>query len=345
MKIVLYSQDVYFMDIFSMYVKQQHPELIISLFTEKEKARSYIRSHEDEVDVVMADKLFFKDFEAQVPVEIIIGNQTIADTERKIQSLNIYQQRSDIVGDLKKIVLCMSGNSLGHEGFQGGRVAAFSSTQGGSGKTTIAYMTAIQSAKSRRTAYINLETAPYTQGLYQAEFDIAMEDLLFAVKDRRSLAGILISGLKKDQNQVLVLPPIKSMRDFMDITDKDIEYLIQALMDHGEVEMLIIDVPFDFSEKSQKVMEMSDRIFMVYTADSMGGGKQSVFAADPGKEGQAGLERVRYVQNRCPDRRDNNPYAMTFPFSQSIAKGVSLSMVLEGNGDFAKGCSALIQMV
>ena len=39
MRAVLCSQDAYFMDVFSVFGKQQYPELMFFLFTEKEKAK------------------------------------------------------------------------------------------------------------------------------------------------------------------------------------------------------------------------------------------------------------------------------------------------------------------
>ncbi len=345
MKVVLCSCDAYFMDVFSVFVKQQYPELMFFFFTEKEKAQAYVSAHGSEIDVVMGEDDFFRDYAADIRVRVIIGSQTLVDTEKEVQRLNIYQQGTDIISDLKKIVMCISGDSLEQRGFHGGKVAAFSSTQGGSGKTTIAYMTAVRAAKDRRTAYLNLEMAPYTDGLYQMYFDVSMEDILFAVKDKRNMAGILISGLKKNQDQVMVFPGIRSMGDYMDLTGEDMEYLIESLMGEGGISLLIVDLPFDFSERSRKVMDLSDRIFMVYTADDMGAGKQAAFEHDPARDGRLGADRIRYIQNKCPVRSQSGIYAMAFPFSQSISKGVALAAALDGNGDFTKGCDGLIKMI
>ena len=65
------------------------------------------------------------------------------------------------------------------------KLISFASVQGGSGKTTLAYISAMLAARTATSAYVNMEDFGYTEHLYQVNFETSMEDVMFALKDTK----------------------------------------------------------------------------------------------------------------------------------------------------------------
>lgn len=345
MKIMLFSEDAYFMEAFSSFAGIGCPELDFDFFSDEDMAGGFLDKKGNELDAVIAGDGFFKRYEAAGVIRISMGHQTVIASEKGIHRLNIYQQGGDIAGDIKKILISASEKEILFNSTHDGKIISFFSTQGGSGKTTIAYMTAVQLAKQFQTAYLNFEEIPFTGHLYEQQYDTNMEEILFAVKDKRGLAPALMAGLKKNQDMVYTLPNVCSLNDFLDVTADDMERLLDALMELGEIDRLVIDLSACFSAVSKKVLEMSDKIFMVYQKDAVGLGKLTAFLDDPGIRQMPYRGRMKYILNKCPQKMEDNRFSVMFPFSQSMAQGVAVTSALGGNSEFVRGCSAVIDIL
>lgn len=346
MDLMLFSEDLYFTEVFSTYVIHNYPEFHISFFSNESKALQFLKEHQN-LDAVIAASSFWKQFKEESGsfVEIEIGSKTILPGRGERALLNIYQPGVDIAGDIRKILVALSDSKIIFYNDRNERIVTFYSTQGGSGTTSIAYMTAIQLAKTGQTAYLNFEENPFTDHLYKQKYDVGMENILFAVKDKRDLASILVSGFKKNEDHVYTLPTMRSLHDFKDIMPEDVELLLQSLLELGDIQYLVMDLSAGVSDLNRKIIEMSDAIFMVYGADQVGKGKKERFITDPGIDHTAYRGRIKYILNKCLQREDGGGDSVQFPYSQSVAQGIRLSSVLINNGEFTKGCSAIVDMI
>lgn len=345
MKLMIFSEDIYFIEVFSTYAGKNCPEIEFFFFSDKKKAEEFLEERSGSLSAVLADEDFLKTVQPQVKLKAAICSKTVLDREADIQKLNIYQQGADIIGDIKKILAAFSDEALTFTQGSMGNIAAFFSTQGGSGKTTLAYMTAVQLAKNHQTAYLNFEENPYVDHLYSQSFEAGMEELLFAVKDKRSLAPVLLGAMKKNSHNVYVLPLTRSISDLEAINGEDVEYLLRAMMEMAEIEYLILDISTGFSEMNRKILELSRTIFMVYGADGTGMGKMQYFLSDPALARQPYQGRLRYVLNKCPHKVEDPRYVAVFPYSQSMAQGVAVTSALNANGEFVKGCNEMIELM
>ncbi|MDO4324695.1 MAG: hypothetical protein Q4E24_01455 [bacterium] len=343
MEIMLFSEDTYFIELFSTYAAQNCQEFQMAFFSNVEKAMVYLEEHGRELEAVVATTAFWRKNpnKDENLVEVEIGNHTRIGEEGRRAVLNIYQPGTDIIGDLKKILVALSQGGITFHNDRKEKIITFFSTEGGSGKTTLAYMLALQLAKTGQTAYFNLEENPYIEHLYHQEYETKMEDILFALKDRRSLASVLVSGLKKNNHNVYTLPLMQSVRDFAEIGPADVELLLESMIELENMEYLVLDVSSGFSPLNKKILEMSDAILMVYSSTVTGRGKKERFVNDPGIRQLSYRGRIRYILNKCHYREDTEGFFSVFPDSKSIEQGMSVIDALNQDKEFGKGCAML----
>lgn len=343
-RIVVCSENRYFVDSFSSYMmKHGESGLEFAFFTERKAVIPYLSSRV--IDLILADELFFHEYEIPVKcVPICISNQTRIHTEGSWQELNIYQRGVDILGDLQKIAAVMTNKKEKAITEKDYKIVAFYSPQGGTGKTVLAYICALLYAQNHTSIYLNMEEFGYTDHLYQVEFETGMEEVMFAIKDRRDTSVSLSNALKKEKRNITVLPTMKNIRDFLGMTAEDIQILFQKIFEITGKGCLFLDLSGGLSERNRILLESSDKIFWVFQEDSCGKGKMERMKKDESMQESSYYERSYFVINKCRNRIEDTS-AIPIPFSESLSKGVDVETVLSGNRDFYQMCMELITII
>lgn len=339
---LVHSKNHYFLECLSNYVMESAGmEFEFYFFTEGDAAADFLKTQR--VELVVADELFFS--EKEIPsgcMQICISNRTRVDTLNDRHELNIYQRGADILGDIQKVLSAAGGRRDTAPGSN--KVIAFYSPQGGSGKTTLAYICALLCARSKSSVYLNLEEFGSTAHLYQASFQTGMEDVLFAIKDHRDVAACISNALQKEQRNVSVMPTMKNYSDLAALGADDIELLLKTLQQVSAADYLFVDLSGGLTEQNRRVLELCDCSFWVFDDTDVGMGKLERIRSDQSVQGSEYFGRSYFLINKCRIRSEDT-YAIRIPWSESLSQGGDMETVLSGNRDFHTKCMEVLAII
>lgn len=344
-QLLLVHNDSYFVEHFSSYAGGSQHEFSLVCFTDPDKALSYWKDHQSAIRGILAGQDFLDRCGGGSGLRVCLTDFTRrAESREEVQALNIYQQRRDILADLRMLLCAHLGLPQARGEHSGARVICFFSTQGGGGKSTLAYLTALRGAQEGQTAYLTLEPAPCPGRLYaQPQSPVSGEDLLYAVRERQDPSKAILPALVHNGDNVRVLPATHSLQDLMELTAEDWEYLLNAILQYGEMDYVILDLGSELSPVCRMAFDRSDLAVLVYTDDLTGQCKRDRLLKDPGFPA-FGLPETRVeARNKCRQKTAPAPGMVPFPVSQSLEKGVGLSTVLSANPEFFNGCAQLLQ--
>lgn len=340
---LVYSVNRFFLDSFSSYVMGcREVGIEFSFFSESDSAEKYLGRQR--VDMILAERDFLeKESLPAKAVKVCISDSTRTNVEGGIYECNIYQRGTDIIADLQKIMTVtdergnMSGNMTR-------KVAAFYSPQGGCGKTTLAYCCAVLGAKNSTAAYLNLEEFSYTKQLYETEFDRDMESVMFTLKDGGDAAAGVSDAVKRNEHNVYVMPELKTVGDFREMSGENVEKLAEQLQKVTGCSFLILDLSGELNERNRKVLELSDVSFWVFSDDETGRGKLDRVRNDQSIEGMNAFGKTYFLLNKCREK-SQDASAVRIPFSESLSKGTDVGTVLSANQDFYRKCMDVLDLI
>lgn len=341
--LLFYSGDPYFSGVFGTTLSSLRSGYSVISYTDCDMALEDLRTGKRRVQVVLADEFFLR--QAVLPmgaVAVCLSDITRVTSNPETQLLNIYQKQSNILEDLRRILVAQGVLSAERAASVRGRVISFFSTEGGSGKTTLAYLTAVSAAAKGKTVYLNLEECPCTDPLFRTGSQADAGDYLFALKDRSDFASRILPALQRNEHGVYVLPVPTSMMDWQGLTAEDVEFLLEGLLDLSDAEYILADLPAGLSGINRVVMDRSALTALVYSDSRMGAGKYGLLKADPNYGELPFVGKEYLVGNRCQRKYEDGRYQAMVPVSRSIADGVDAAAILGGNKEIQAACEQLL---
>lgn len=344
-QILFYCPDPYFAELFTNYAGSAQHDFSLLCFTEKEKALSWYQTKRDTLQALLAPQALLNQLGEEGLLRICLSDFTQrSESPAELQHLNIYQQRRDILADLQLLLGAHLGLVRQRKAHGHAKVLTFFSTQGGSGKSTIAYLTALRASQEGKSAYLSLENAPFTDTLYsQPQSPVKGEEVIYAIRDRQDPVKAILPALTRNSHNVYVLPSCQSLQDLLELTAEDWEFLLESLFNGGELDYITLDLGSDFNPLSRMAFDHSDLAVAVYTDDPMGQGKRDRFLKDPSFAQLGPACPYLEVRNKCHQKIKATESLIPVPFSKTIDSGGSLSAVLGSNSDLFSACSQLLQ--
>lgn len=336
MKIVLFSIDEYFIKVFIEFIAKKRTDIEMIGFTSEAAARQYLL--ENKVSVLFCEEGYFEEWIGKLAY-IILGFTSIMPKEDVVGRLNIYQKSSLLLEDFDRVINVCMGRTVQNPKMSGEQIVVYS-TEGGAGKTTVAYLMAVQAAKRNRTVYWNLELLPATDNLYRQEFQNTMEELMFQRQSTGDIKSLLYDVLKLNVDGVYVLPTVKSYGNYKDIDEKLIQELCMQMYGIG-MEKIILDLPGGRNPLVDALLSTCSHIVWVFSDSVRGRKKEENVKQDPSLRRL--LAKSSFVRNFCAERTSAAGVTAAFPRSGTLGTAAMISAVLEVNQDFANGCKAILQ--
>lgn len=344
-RILLQSDDAYFVNAFSNYASLHCSNIEFVCFTTVAKAAEYLTASALRLDAVLASQELLDRLPQAKTVRLLVSDQTIYANTDAIQ-INIYQGGPAIISDIKS-ALALSGNRMFNTvGNRNVHVVAAHSVEGGSGKSVLSYALAAAAARSGKQAlYINLDPFPALSQLYDHSFHSSIDDLLFALKGTRDLAPIVLDTMERNKDNVLVLPPFHFAGDLLSLTQENLDKLIHVLVEKTDLEYIFLDLPVGFQELNLWALELSTCVLQVYTDDPAGRERLHRMEEDVYFKNLPIQASVLTVLNKCRQREAEKDIAMKIPRSESLMQGRRVTDVQERNPAFLKSCTDLLQAI
>lgn len=145
------------------------------------------------------------------------------------------------------------------------KIITFISAGGGTGSSSAAAACAVSAARQgKKVLYLNLEQFGDTKLYFQAEGQMDMNDVIYAIKSKRTnLALKLESAVKTDSSGVCFYESSNMALDIIGLNKEDIDRLIQELKVTTLYDYIIIDTDFIMDEKCFNILRYSRHIVCV----------------------------------------------------------------------------------
>lgn len=337
MKVLLFSTDEYFVQVFGDFLAKRKSDMEVVCYTLESAAADWLSTQKP--GLVLCEEGYLQEYAGNSNF-ISLGMNTIMPKEGESGRLNIYQKASCLIEDIDRIVaICCGKSRVTGKGCKS--ITAYS-TEGGSGKTTISYLTAVQYSQQKKTVYWNLEPLFEAEGLYQMSFRHSMEDILYALKSGRNLQEMIYETVVPNADGVYVLPGLQSFGDYREIDIQVITRICEELTLMG-MERILLDLPSGLSKFTEELLENSDHILWVFSDTNRGKQKENSVYSDPYLKRFLGKSSI--ARNFCERKDAANGVTAAFPLSGTIKKATTVSGVLGVNQDFVQGCSQIIESV
>lgn len=330
MKIMLFSSNLYFIEAFSLLLSQKRRDIELACYSDETIVKEKMQL--TNYNIVLSEEGYLSDVIGQATY-VALGNVTMMPKEDGVGALNIYQRADLMLEDLEHILSVVGGKSV--DSFGSEKKVVFYSTEGGAGKTTIAYLTAVEMAKSAKILYWNLSPLADTENLYRTECRHLMEEILYALHEGSGVLELLYETLTCNTDNVYILPNVKSLGDYKSLTVDRVKELCRYIIKTG-IETIILDLPSGYEVMAEGLLEWCDKIVWVYGSTESSYRKEQRVKEDPYLT--KNMHKSIFVRNRAPQKVENK---IAFPVSNTMQKANQISKVLEVNQEFVAGCQAI----
>lgn len=242
-------------------------QLELYSFSELELVEQYLKN--ESPDVVLASEEFKE-------VQNAVGRKTVFAylTSYKVEEIDgvvavcKYQKVENIYKQILNLYSELGKNFVSHaEKTEGTQVVSFFGISGGAGASTMAAAYAIhQTMVGKKVLYLNLEKLASTSAFFSQQGTAAFDEVLFALKSKKMNLGLKIeSTVLCDSTGVYFFAPCENCMDILELTEEDIQNLIEGICGMGQYDYLVIDSDFTMDNKMNLICDYSSHIVLIST--------------------------------------------------------------------------------
>lgn len=341
MRIFLQCDDIYFVTHFSDYVSHNYSDIEFFCCYDRERAINTLSSMKGGFSAVICEK-DFADSLPDIRNKILFVSDYSSFGDTLSQSINIYQSVPAIIADIKS-ALSLSSESVN---LSDTAIVAMFSIQGGAGKSTIAYALALAAVtQGYRAIYLNFEEFSSESQMHRHEYKGQIENLLFKLSESADIAPVLLDTLEMDENGVYILPPFQSIEDLHSLNKKNIEHLIDTLVQAGNAKYIFLDLPTGFHRMTIDFMEYATTILQVYSDTVQGRDKFEKMQSDSYLTTLPISGKRMNILNMAERPDDEIGIDIKFPKSGSLRDGKMIAEVEERNPSYLAKCNQLLDLI
>ncbi len=154
-----------------------------------------------------------------------------------------------------------------------GKCIVFVSPQGGVGTSTVAAAYALHTARQGyKSLYLSLDVFNKSELYFHGDGNLGFSDVIYALKTKKSNLALKLESIsKKDGRGVLYFDSCKNAGDMLEVKPEDIDLLFPALNSMESVEYLVVDLPLEFSDVCNVVLEKYADIIVILNDGSTAG--------------------------------------------------------------------------
>lgn len=263
-KLVLADKDELYLVNLSNYFMENAPQLELNIFTREDKLHQYLADVAD-ADIVLVDEAFAGPelgMQARDAVKLVLSASMTPvegfDIVRK------YQKTSALLSDVLLKYAENTGSLEAIKGQSSTRTVVFYSPAGGSGKTTLALALASVCVRmGMRTFYLNLEEIDSVQDILKPAPG-SLSDVILALKTAGANAGIKLASCScaDENNGFYYVSGMESVSENEEVNGDEIVRLLQTINSLSEYDVLIVDTTSGLSERTRRILENADVIFV-----------------------------------------------------------------------------------
>ena len=247
---------------------EKAPQLELITFTKGEKVYQYLEQG-GQADILAVDEGIagetLKGLSPSMTRIILSASMTPIDGFEIVKK---YQRMENLMNEVLLKYAQDSGTLETVRGNSHTRMAAFYSPAGGTGKTTLSLALAASGAKSGlRTLYLNLEEIDSVKWVLRPTPG-CLTDLFLMMDVNWVQMGIKLKesiGMEPDAG-FFYISGVESISEYEEIRGDIIQKVLGAVRELSSYDLVILDLGSGFTEKTRRVLEEADVIFIPATA-------------------------------------------------------------------------------
>ncbi len=346
-KLVILDQNEEYLERLSTLIRKQYMEKFeLNWFTRLEALDQYVKKNN--FDILLISDVF-KDYQPGKGIKVYFVEKagiTKINNEPalcKYQSVdNLYRQLIQIMADHGEDIQVQFGNTD-----VCGRVVAFSSFEGGTGKTTMAVAYARkQVTAGKKVVYLSTEDFPVMNLIFQGKSEFGLSDVFYALKSKRGNLSMKLAGaVQTDPNGIYFFSDCVNPVELQEMEGEDWGALVRAIQEIRIADIIVLDMPGGISEKNRLLWNQADVVAMVTKYDSVTQYKlyEMMLAVNTldNQENHGYVRKLRFIGNQCDDFPINAEIGITtgnmlgcFPYKGICRLDEAINAVLsDGNSN------------
>lgn len=192
-----------------------------------------------------------------------------------------YQRVSSIISKMLDLYSDVSGSGFGSEGFAGvTKTICVYSPVGGAGKTTVALsLASLIANRGFRVLYLNFESISSYGAYLKQDGGKNMGEVIAGMEKKINISLKIKSIVKADSRGIMYFEEFSSVYDMEEITDEDLEMLVNAVSGSDICDYIIMDMDSAYDKKARRAIQISTANVIVSPNNGFGLRKLDKFFA------------------------------------------------------------------
>lgn len=268
-KLVVATSDKEYLHRFEAIMQERYKgRLKLSLYTDFDAALE--KANEIKADIILAEEdIVPEQFELprRCILALLVSDKGIDSIDGK-PAICKYQSVQALYSDLMGVYAIQAENSgirTSSNVTTQKTVITFFPASGGVGCSTIAAAFSLYLAKKKTgVLYLNLEEFGSSDLFFNGDGKGDFSKVIYALEiDNASSNTRIESALKQDPSGVFYFSPSPSALDMQDLNAERVDLLFEYLTESNRFEVIVVDMPFRFGNKTIQQISRSDTVVMV----------------------------------------------------------------------------------
>lgn len=263
-KIILADEDERYLKEIRYEFMEKAPQINLITFTKREKLYQYFQQGET-ADILIVDEGLAEERLKDLPTSMtrIVLSSSMSSIDG-FEVVKKYQRMETLLDTILLKDAQASGTLETIRGDSDTRIVAFYSPAGGTGKTTLALALAVAGVSSGfSTFYLNFEEINSVENILN-QTPGCLSDVFLALKTEGMNAGIKLKESlgKEPVSGFYYISGVESIAEYEEINSNDINKLVESIRELSCYDLAVLDLSSGFTEKTKKILEEADVIFM-----------------------------------------------------------------------------------
>lgn len=348
-KIILADEDERYLKELCCEFMEKAPQLELITFTESEKVYQYLEQG-GHADILAVDEgIAGKKLEGLSHSMTRIALSASMTPIDGFETVRKYQRMENLMDEILLKYAQDSGTLETVRGDSHTRIAAFYSPAGGTGKTALSLALAASGAKSGlRTLYLNLEEIDSVKGILRPTPG-SLTDLFLMMDVNWVQMGLKLKesiGMEPGSG-FSYISGVESISEYEEIRGDMIQKVLAAVRELSSFDLVILDLGSGFTEKTRRILEEADVIFMPVTAEEGSSAKLQRFLEESSIHGKydALFEKMHLILNRTRADGTGMDQQAAAVNRLSYCAGIAFTPILSKLGSILQSGEILIPLM
>jgi cellulose biosynthesis protein BcsQ len=269
--IIADADESYLQGVTAYITEKQSSKFNVHSFSDKNHLEGFLSQNKKNDILLISPELFSDSFtEKGITLVAILSTGRLSREFLSYEIVNKYQLGDSLVSNILNLFSDKSTDIIVHSGETNTRVISVFSPIGGSGKTTIAYGSALKLAESGlKVFYLNFENIPSTPAFFETGSEFNLSHVFYYLKAKSKNLSLKIDGIRLEDaySGIHYFNPPERLTDINDTKPEEYSMLINELKAMNCYDVIIIDTSPFLDKKNISILSDSDEILFIVTPE------------------------------------------------------------------------------